>query len=76
MKILQNVDTADVVVAMKKPEEDMDKSYKFYVSKGKNRFKEEFEMLNKGQNKRYWICSKKNAWMLHKNDWRWCSEKN
>ncbi|XPV53066.1 MAG: FliG C-terminal domain-containing protein [Halarcobacter ebronensis] len=36
MKILQNVDTADVAVAMKNAtEEDLDKNYISYVSKSK-----------------------------------------
>ena len=48
MKILQNVETADVVVAMKNaPEEDMDKITSSMSQRARDRFKEEFEMLNK-----------------------------
>ena len=48
MKILQNVETADVVVAMKNAtEEDMDKITSSMSQRGRDRFKEEFEMLNK-----------------------------
>ena len=48
MKILQNVETADVVVAMKNAtEEDMDKITSSMSQRARDRFKEEFEMLNK-----------------------------
>jgi len=48
MKILQNVDTADVVVAMKNAtDEDMEKITSAMSQRARDRFKEEFEMLNK-----------------------------
>ena len=48
MKILQNVETADVVVAMKNAtEEDMDKITSSMSQRARDRFKEEFGMLNK-----------------------------
>ncbi len=48
MKILQNVDTADVVVAMKNAtEEDMEKVKGAMSQRARDRFLEEFEMLNK-----------------------------
>ena len=48
MKILQNADTADVVVAMKNAtEEDMEKVTNSMSQRARDRFKEEFEMLNK-----------------------------
>ena len=48
MKILQNVETADVVVAMKNAiEEDMEKITNSMSQRARDRFKEEFEMLNK-----------------------------
>ncbi len=48
MKILQNVDTADVAVAMKNaPDEDMEKITGAMSQRARDRFKEEFEMLNK-----------------------------
>ncbi|MFK2822628.1 flagellar motor switch protein FliG [Arcobacter sp. YIC-80] len=48
MKILQNVDTADVAVAMKNaPDEDMEKITSAMSQRARDRFKEEFEMLNK-----------------------------
>lgn len=48
MKILQNVETVDVVVAMKNAtEEDMEKVTGAMSQRARDRFKEEFEMLNK-----------------------------
>ena len=48
MKILQNVDTGDVVIAMKNAtEEDMEKVTSAMSQRGRDRFKEEFEMSNK-----------------------------
>jgi len=48
MKILQNVDTADVAVAMKNAtEEDMSKITGAMSQRASDRFKEEFEMLTK-----------------------------
>jgi flagellar motor switch protein FliG len=48
MKILQNVDTGDVVVAMKNATEDeMEKVTGAMSQRAKDRFKEESEMLNK-----------------------------
>jgi len=48
MKILQNVDTGDVAVAMKNAtEEDMEKVTGAMSQRARDRFKEEFEMLNK-----------------------------
>lgn len=48
MKILQNVDTADVVVAMKNAtEEEMERVIGSMSQRARDRFKEEFEMLNK-----------------------------
>ena len=48
MRILQNVDTGDVVIAMKNAtEEDMEKVTSAMSQRGRDRFKEEFEMLNK-----------------------------
>jgi len=48
MKILQNVDTADVAVAMKNATEgDMEKITSAMSSRASDRFKEEFEMLTK-----------------------------
>ena len=48
MKILQNVDTADVAVAMKNAtEEDMAKVTASMSQRASDRFKEEFEMLTK-----------------------------
>lgn len=48
MKILQNVDTADVAIAMKNAtEEDMSKITGAMSQRASDRFKEEFEMLTK-----------------------------
>jgi len=48
MKILQNVDTGDVAVAMKNaPDEDMEKITGAMSQRARDRFIEEFEMLNK-----------------------------
>lgn len=48
MKVLQNVDTGDVAVAMKNAtEEDMEKVTGAMSQRARDRFKEEFEMLNK-----------------------------
>ena len=48
MKILQNVDTGDVAIAMKNaPEEDMEKITGAMSQRARDRFLEEFEMLNK-----------------------------
>jgi len=48
MKILQNVDTGDVAVAMKNATaEDMEKVTSAMSSRASDRFNEEFEMLNK-----------------------------
>lgn len=48
MKILQNVDTADVAVAMKNAtEDDMTKITSAMSQRASDRFKEEFEMLTK-----------------------------
>lgn len=48
MKILQNVDTADVAVAMKNAtEDDMEKITAAMSQRASERFKEEFEMLTK-----------------------------
>ncbi len=48
MKILQNVDTADVAVAMKNAtDEDLEKITSAMSQRASDRFKEEFEMLNK-----------------------------
>jgi flagellar motor switch protein FliG len=48
MKILQNVDTGDVAIAMKNaPEEDMEKITGAMSQRARDRFKEEFEMLSK-----------------------------
>jgi len=48
MKILQNVDTADVAVAMKNAtDEDMTKITSAMSQRASDRFKEEFEMLTK-----------------------------
>ncbi|PHO09986.1 flagellar motor switch protein FliG [Malaciobacter canalis] len=48
MKILQNVDTADVAVAMKNAtEEDLEKITSAMSQRASDRFKEEYEMLNK-----------------------------
>lgn len=48
MKILQNVDTADVAIAMKNATgEDMEKVTSAMSQRARNRFQEEFEMLNK-----------------------------
>jgi len=48
MKILQNVDTGDLAVAMKNaPEEDMEKITSAMSQRARDRFIEEFEMLNK-----------------------------
>ena len=48
MKILQNVDTGDVAVAMKNaPAEDMEKITSSMSQRASDRFNEEFEMLNK-----------------------------
>ena len=48
MKVLQNIDTADVVVAMKNAtEEDMEKVTSAMSQRARDRFAEEFEMLNK-----------------------------
>ncbi|MDD3055886.1 MAG: flagellar motor switch protein FliG [Aliarcobacter sp.] len=48
MRILQNVDTGDVVIAMKNAtEEDMEKVTSAMSQRGRDRFKEEFEMSNK-----------------------------
>jgi len=48
MKILQNVDTGDVAVAMKNaPDEDMEKITGAMSQRARDRFLEEFEMLNK-----------------------------
>ncbi|MDD2896264.1 MAG: flagellar motor switch protein FliG [Aliarcobacter sp.] len=48
MKILQGIETADVVVAMKNAtEEDMEKITSSMSQRARDRFKEEFEMSNK-----------------------------
>ncbi|AXX93148.1 flagellar motor switch C-ring protein FliG [Malaciobacter molluscorum LMG 25693] len=48
MKILQNVDTADVAVAMKNStDEDLEKITSAMSQRASDRFKEEYEMLNK-----------------------------
>ncbi|RXJ99602.1 flagellar motor switch protein FliG [Arcobacter sp. CECT 8986] len=48
MKILQNVDTADVAVAMKNAtDEDLEKITSAMSQRASDRFKEEYEMLNK-----------------------------
>ena len=48
MKILQNVETGDVAIAMKNaPEEDMEKITGAMSQRARDRFLEEFEMLNK-----------------------------
>ncbi|OUR73287.1 flagellar motor switch protein FliG [Arcobacter sp. 31_11_sub10_T18] len=48
MKVLQNVDTGDVAVAMKNAaEEDMDNVTSAMSQRARDRFKEEFEMLTK-----------------------------
>ena len=48
MKILQGVDTGDVAIAMKNlPEEDLEKITGAMSQRARDRFKEEFEMLNK-----------------------------
>jgi len=48
MKILQNVDAGDVAIAMKNaPEEDMEKITNAMSQRARDRFLEEFEMLNK-----------------------------
>ncbi len=48
MKVLQNVETGDVAVAMKNaPDEDMEKITSAMSQRARDRFKEEFEMLNK-----------------------------
>ncbi|RXJ87916.1 flagellar motor switch protein FliG [Arcobacter sp. CECT 8985] len=48
MKILQNVDTADVAVAMKNgTDEDLEKVTSAMSQRASDRFKEEYEMLNK-----------------------------
>ena len=48
MKILQNVDAGDVAVAMKNaPEEDLEKVTSAMSQRARDRFMEEFEMLNK-----------------------------
>ncbi|MGB1226786.1 MAG: flagellar motor switch protein FliG [Poseidonibacter sp.] len=48
MKILQNVDTGDVAIAMKNaPEEDLEKITGAMSQRARDRFLEEFEMLNK-----------------------------
>ena len=48
MKVLQNVDTADVAVAMKNAtSEDMDRVTQSMSQRATDRFKEEFEMLTK-----------------------------
>ena len=48
MKILQNVDAGEVAVAMKNaPEEDMSKITGAMSQRARDRFVEEFEMLNK-----------------------------
>lgn len=48
MKILQSVDTGDVVIAMKNAtEEDMEKVTSSMSQRGRDRFKEEFEMSTK-----------------------------
>jgi len=48
MKVLQNVDTADVAVAMKNAtEEDMESVTSSMSARAKDRFLEEFEMLTK-----------------------------
>ena len=60
MKILQNVDTADVVVAMKNAtEEDMEKITNSMSQRARDRFKEEFEMLNKVKIKDIEIAQRK-----------------
>ena len=60
MKILQNVDTADVVVAMKNAtEEDMEKVTSSMSQRARDRFKEEFEMLNKVKIKDIEIAQRK-----------------
>ncbi len=48
MKILQNVETNDVVIAMKNAtEEDMEKVTNSMSQRARDRFKEEFEMSTK-----------------------------
>ena len=48
MRILQNVDTGDVVLAMKNATaEDMEKVTNAMSQRARDRFKEEFEMMNK-----------------------------
>lgn len=50
MRILQNVDTADVVLAMKNATaEDMEKVTNAMSQRARDRFKEEFEMINKAK---------------------------
>lgn len=60
MKILQGVDTGDVVVAMKNAtEEDMEKVTSSMSQRAKDRFKEEFEMSNKVKIKDIEIAQRK-----------------
>ena len=48
MKILQGVETSDIVMALKNgTEEDIEKVTSAMSQRGKDRFKEEFEMSNK-----------------------------
>lgn len=50
IKILQNVDTADLVLAMKNAtEEDMEKITSAMSQRARDRFKEEYEMLTKAK---------------------------
>lgn len=50
MRILQNVDTGDVVLAMKNATaEDMEKVTNAMSQRARDRFKEEFEMINKAK---------------------------
>jgi flagellar motor switch protein FliG len=60
MKILQGVDTADVVVAMKNAtDEDMEKVTSSMSQRARDRFKEEFEMSNKVKIKDIEIAQRK-----------------
>ncbi|QKF68071.1 flagellar motor switch C-ring protein FliG [Arcobacter venerupis] len=60
MKILQGVDTADVVIAMKNAtDEDMEKVTSSMSQRARDRFKEEFEMSNKVKIKDIEIAQRK-----------------
>jgi len=60
MKVLQNVDTGDVAVAMKNAaEEDMDNVTSAMSQRARDRFKEEFEMLTKVKIKDIEIAQRK-----------------